>query len=214
MAEKFFIYQCTNSDCQFRFPTISENEIPGWCPKCKFPLIKVDSYSEEHVILPSQEKLSYPLNLSILLDNIRSVYNVGSILRSADGFKIDRIYICGITPTPDDPKIRKTGLGAEKDGSWSYSPNSLLKAKELIKEGKLLIGLECCQRSKPIFELKPQIRIREMVLVLGNELAGIDPQVRQICDEMVCIPMLGKKSSFNVTIAFGIAAFYLNYICQ
>ncbi len=214
MANNFTIYQCTNLNCQLRFPAISENKIPGWCPKCKSPLVQVYSYSEEHDIFPVEEKKITPVNLSVLLDNIRSVYNVGSILRSADGFKIDHVYLCGITATPNDPKIRKTGLGAEKDGSWSYSPNSLLKAGELKEEGKLLIGLECCQGSKSIFELRPQIMNNEMVLVLGNELAGIDSQVRQICDEIICIPMQGNKSSFNVTIAFGIAAFYLKYICQ
>ncbi len=214
MANNFTILQCTNSDCQLRFPAIKEDVIPGWCPKCKSPLLQVYSYYEEHAIFPAKEKKNIPINLSILLDNIRSVYNVGSILRSADGFKIDHVYLCGITATPDDPKIRKTGLGAEKDGSWSYYPNSLLKAGELKEEGKLLIGLECCQGSKPIFELRSQTLKTEMVLVLGNELAGIDLQVRQICDEIVCIPMQGNKSSFNVTIAFGIAAFYLNYICQ
>ena len=214
MANHYTIYQCSNPNCQLRFPAISENIIPGWCPKCKSPLLQVYSFSEEHAIFSVQEKKSIHLNLSILLDNIRSVYNVGSILRSADGFKIDHVYLCGITATPNDPKIRKTGLGAEKNGSWSYSPNSLLKAGELKAEGKFLIGLECCQGSKPIFELRPQILKTEMVLVLGNELAGIDPQVQQICDEMICIPMQGNKSSFNVTIAFGIAAFYLNYIYQ
>lgn len=212
MANHYTIYQCTNSNCQLRFPAISENIIPVWCPKCKSPLLQVYSYSEEPTIFPSLKKKNNPQSLSVLLDNIRSVYNVGSILRSADGFKINHIYLCGITATPDDPKIQKTGLGAEIGSVWSYSPSSLVQAEDLKKKGKLLIGLECCQGSKSIFELKPEILKNEMVLVLGNELAGIDPQVRQICDEMVCIPMQGNKSSFNVTIAFGIAAFYLNYI--
>ena len=214
MAKNFSIYQCTNSDCQLRFPAISENEIHGWCPKCKSPLLLVYSYSEERTIFPAQGKINFPLHLSIFLDNIRSVYNVGSILRSADGFKIDHVYLCGITATPNEPKIHKTGLGAEIVGFWSYSANSLLKAKDLKKEGKYLIGLECCLGSKPIFELRPPLLKKEIVLVLGNELAGIDPQVRQICDEMICIPMQGNKSSFNVTIAFGIAAFYIYYVCQ
>lgn len=212
MAKLFSIYQCTNSECCFRFPAVSENNIYRWCPQCKSPVSLVYSYSEEPNIYPQRDKMVYPLNLSLLLDNIRSVYNVGSILRSADGLNIEHIYFCGITAKPDNPKISKTSLGAEKAGFWSYSPNCLSQTQELKKSRKMLIGLESCQESKSIFEISPSRLKKDIVLILGNELAGIDPQVREICDELVYIPMQGKKSSLNVTIAFGIAAFFLNYL--
>ena len=98
--------------------------------------------------------------------------------------------------------------------NWSYFENGFLLAQKLKREGKILLGLEFCSGSKLITDIKKTDRIKSIVLIVGNELMGIDPEIRKICDELVYIPMMGKKSSFNVTIAFGIAAFYLNYICS
>jgi 23S rRNA (guanosine2251-2'-O)-methyltransferase len=197
-----------------RFPVRAENKTPNWCPKCKSPILLVFHYSERQEDFPKIKEPDISEGFSILLDNIRSVYNVGSIFRSADGFNINHIYLCGITATPDDPKIAKTSLGAEKEGFWSYSPNSLIKSEELLQEGKFLVGLEYCTESRPIVEFEMQNEKGKMVLIIGNEVAGIDPQVRKLCKELVFIPMQGEKSSYNVSVAFGIAAFYLNYICH
>lgn len=211
MGIKFLIFECTNTSCIFRFPIISGKSIPKWCPRCKSPLEIETTYIED--INYSQKSMVKQKNLSIclLLDNIRSAYNVGSILRSADGFNIKHVYLCGMTATPENPKVCKTSLGAERISKWSYSPNSLFLARKLQKEGNILFGMEFCTGSSPITDLKIA-PTESIVLILGNEQAGIDPEIRKICNEIFYIPMMGNKSSFNVTIAFGIAAFYLNYI--
>jgi len=208
MSADFFIFECTNSSCRFRYPIKASSKYPKFCPRCKSSVKKVIEYydpSSESVILSNKKVAS----ISLLLDNIRSAYNVGSILRSADGFNIAHIYLCGMTATPENPKISKTSLGAENTVSWSYSPNSLITAQKLKRNGSYLFGLETGLKSHSIYEINNVDAPK--VLILGNELAGIDPQVRELCDEQVYIPMMGHKHSFNVTIAFGIAAFYLHF---
>jgi 23S rRNA (guanosine2251-2'-O)-methyltransferase len=210
MAEDFIIFECENSNCLFRYPVRASSKIPIYCPQCKSPVRIALEYCENpaNIIYSSQTSKS---TFSLLLDNLRSAYNVGSILRSADGFDISHIFLCGMTATPENPKISKTSLGAESTVSWSYSPNSLLKVQNLKEKGSYLYGLEISPKSHPIFEIKKHENTKNIVLVVGNELAGIDPQVRDLCDEQIYIPMMGHKSSFNVAIAFGIAAFFLRY---
>jgi 23S rRNA (guanosine2251-2'-O)-methyltransferase len=214
MITEFFIFECTNPDCKLRFPSISGEKMPNWCPRCKSQIQNVASYLEHPFFPPDQISKKREFSLNLLLDNIRSAYNVGSILRSADGFNIDHIYLCGLTATPDNPKVGKTSLGAEKLNRWDYSANCLSTANSLKSKGNFLFGLELCEGSRPIFEIENDYMDKPIVLILGNELAGIDPDVRKICDELINIPMMGNKNSFNVTIAFGIAAFYLNYLHQ
>ena len=204
------ILECSNLECHLRFPITSTSKIPRFCPRCKHPVVRINSYSDSPL---EDSAISSPniFRFSVLLDNIRSAYNVGSIIRSADGFNIRHVYLCGITPTPENPKVNKTSLGAEKTVSWSYSPNSLLTVRRLITEGFILYGLETGKESRPIhdIELAQDQENEHIVLILGNEVTGIDPEIRSLCNQLLYIPMMGKKQSFNVTIAFGIAAFYL-----
>jgi 23S rRNA (guanosine2251-2'-O)-methyltransferase len=211
MSADFIILECNNKDCLFRFPIRASSKIPIFCPRCKSSLIIVHEYSESPSIL-SFGSTKKETSFSILLDNLRSAYNVGSIMRSADGFNIDHIYFCGMTATPENPKIAKTSLGAENSTSWSYSPNSLITAQELKENGHYLYGLEIGPKSKPIFKIRNVNKGMNTVLIVGNELGGIDPMVRDLCNEQIYIPMMGNKHSFNVTIAFGIAVFYLRYL--
>jgi 23S rRNA (guanosine2251-2'-O)-methyltransferase len=211
MSADFIIFECNNKDCLFRFPIRATSKIPVFCPKCKSSIKIALEYNESPSFL-SNDLTKKEATFSLLLDNLRSAYNVGSILRSADGFNINHIYFCGMTATPENPKIAKTSLGAENSTSWSYATNSLITAQKLKENGHYLYGLETGPKSQPIFKIRSPKKGMNTVLIVGNELGGIDPMVRDLCDEQIYIPMMGKKHSFNVTIAFGIAAFYLCYI--
>ena len=146
---------------------------------------------------------------AVLLDNIRSAWNVGSILRSADGFGFGHAYLCGITPTPENEAVTKTSLGAEEYVTWSYHKDAVQLAKGLKKEGWRILAIEEDERAE---ELTPASRMRaeKSVLILGSEVTGVDPDLLGLCDEIFYIPMHGQKRSLNVAIAFSVAAFALS----
>lgn len=144
---------------------------------------------------------------AVLLDNIRSAWNVGSILRSADGFGFDHAYLCGITPTPENEAVTKTSLGAEDTVTWSYHKDAVKLVKGLKREGWKVWALEDDERAVSINDVSTTNK--RGVLVLGNELTGVDPDLLDLCDTIYYIPMRGEKKSFNVAIAFGIAAYAL-----
>jgi tRNA G18 (ribose-2'-O)-methylase SpoU len=145
---------------------------------------------------------------AVLMDNIRSAWNVGSIFRSADGFGFSHAYLCGITPTPESEAVRKTSLGAEDSVPWSYHKNALTLARGLKKEGFAVWALEEEERAKEI--MAAQGESRDVVLIVGNEVTGVDPELLDLCDEILYIPMRGEKKSFNVAMAFSISAFELS----
>ncbi len=145
----------------------------------------------------------------MLLDNIRSAWNVGSIFRSADGFGFAHVYLCGITPTPENEAVTKTSLGAEDSVMWSYHKDAVKLVKGLKKEGWTAWALEEDERAKELTQ-NTERRMRTAVLIVGNEVTGVDPELLDLCDEIFYIPMHGEKKSFNVGIAFGIAAYALN----
>jgi len=146
---------------------------------------------------------------TVLLDNIRSAWNVGSIFRSADGFGFDHIYLCGITPTPDIENVAKTSLGAEDYIPWSHHKDAVKLIAGLKKEGWRIIALEEGNEAKEISK-KTGKGYEKSVLILGSEVTGIDPGVLALCDEILCIPMRGQKRSLNVAIAFSVAAYVLS----
>jgi tRNA G18 (ribose-2'-O)-methylase SpoU len=148
-------------------------------------------------------------NLAVLLDNIRSAWNVGSILRSADGFGFTHAYLCGITPTADNEVVTKTSLGAEDTVPWSYHKDAVRLVKGLKAEGWKVYALEDDPRSLPISQFTESRFPDPVVLIVGNELTGVDPELLDLSDRILYIPMLGEKRSFNVAIAFGIAAYAL-----
>jgi 23S rRNA (guanosine2251-2'-O)-methyltransferase len=147
-------------------------------------------------------------NRAVILDNIRSAWNVGSILRSADGFGFTHSYICGITPTPDNDAVMKTSLGAEDSVSWSYHKDAVQLVKGLKKEGWKVFALEEHELANEIRSVAKESY--DLALVVGNEITGVDPELLDLCDDILVIPMHGEKKSFNVAVAFGIAAFALS----
>jgi len=156
-------------------------------------------------------------NVAVLLDNLRSAWNVGSILRSADGFGFSHVYLCGITPTADNEAVTKTSLGAEDTVPWSYHKDAVKLIKGLKAEGWKVYALEDDERASSLepngmlFKAQPlptEIEAPTLrVLIVGNEVTGVDPELLDLCDEIFYIPMRGEKKSFNVAIAFGIAAY-------
>ncbi|HEY4508797.1 MAG TPA: RNA methyltransferase [Candidatus Paceibacterota bacterium] len=156
--------------------------------------------------------------IAVLLHNIRSTHNVGSIFRTADALGVSKIYLSGYTPTPLDrfgkPRkdVAKVALGAEKSIEWKYveSPEKLIKklknpASRKATQGRYqIIGLE---QSKNSVDYK-KIKVKYPVLFLvGNEVEGIDPKILSLCDVVAEIPMKGEKESLNVSVAFGVALF-------
>jgi 23S rRNA (guanosine2251-2'-O)-methyltransferase len=153
-------------------------------------------------------------SLAVLLDNIRSAWNVGSILRSADGFGFAHAFLCGITPTADDEAVTKTSLGAEDSVPWSYHKDAVKLVKGLKLEGWKVYALEDDRRAIALDSNSKRLKTKERtpalnMLIVGNEVTGVDPELLDLCDEIFYIPMRGEKKSFNVAIAFGIAAYAL-----
>ena len=147
---------------------------------------------------------------AIILDNIRSVFNVGSIFRTADALGVDKLFLCGTTPTPIDRfgrvrnDLAKVALGAEKNVAWEYVKNTTTVLKKLKKEKFQIIAIEQDKRSVNIKKVKAK---NSVALVLGNEVDGIDKKILKLADAIAEIPMHGKKESLNVGVAFGIAGY-------
>ena len=199
--------ECTNPDCRFRYPDTRLNVDVDYCPKCGEPaLIQASIFSETKSPIFT-ERRSQP-RITVLLDNLRSVYNVGSIFRTCEGLGINEIFLAGITPTPNHPRLQKTSLGAENSVAWKYECNTIDVINQLLQKNYQVIGLECSGVSIPIGEFKNVDQNRPICLVAGNEQLGIDPAAQDLCDDLLCIPMMGVKESLNVSIAFAIAAFY------
>jgi 23S rRNA (guanosine2251-2'-O)-methyltransferase len=161
-----------------------------------------------------------------LLDDIRSLWNVGSIFRSADGAGVDALFICGITGTPPRKEIAKTSLGAEDHIPWFYSRTTAQLLPVLKQQGVLIVGLEfiddtsgggegrlCDPRPSGSIDLRDAIdagQITEPVcLCVGNEVAGLSAETLADCDLICHLPMRGFKESLNVAVAFGIAAYQI-----
>ena len=145
--------------------------------------------------------------IRVILHNIRSAYNVGTIFRTADAVGIEKIYLTGYTPNPaKDKKIEKTALGAEKYVSWESYKNLNYLLKKLKKEGFKIVALEQNEKSIPYYKFRPRF---DIVLILGNEVRGLNKKILEKCDYILEIPMFGRKESLNVAVAFGIIAYYL-----
>ena len=143
----------------------------------------------------------------LILPNIRSAHNVGAMLRTADGAGVDKVYVTGYSPTPDHPKVMKVSLGAEKFVSWEYVKQPARLIKKLKTSGFQIIALEQTKNSVTIYEWQPEFPV---ALIVGNEKTGVTKNILQLCDTTIEIPMRGKKNSLNVSIAAGIALYYIS----
>jgi len=138
----------------------------------------------------------------VVCDNLRSCYNVGSIFRTADALAVEKIYLSGFTPSPEDnfKKIQKTALGAIDSVQWQKIKNTWRILKKLKEEGYYLIALEKTKNSLPFYKFKKR-----------KEIKGLSPNILKRCDIILEIPMAGIKESLNVSVAFGIIGYWLKY---
>jgi 23S rRNA (guanosine2251-2'-O)-methyltransferase len=209
MPEKPFETRICES-CGLRYPLVAGQQFGTRCPVCMGETRVIQSWKRppESERFPALTSLSSGSAMAALLDNVRSAWNTGSILRSADGFGFKQAYICGITPTPDNEAVTKTSLGAEDSVPWSYHKDAVKLVKGLKKTGRGIYALEEHERAIEIGQVSRALH--DPILIVGNEITGVDPELLELSDQILYIPMSGEKRSFNVAIAFSIAAFALS----
>lgn len=144
--------------------------------------------------------------LTVVCVNIRSLHNVGSIFRTADGAGVEKIWLCGITGCPPHPGICKIALGAEERVPWEYHADALVVVRQLKQAGYQVVLLEQTDVSVEYYRFKP---LGPVALVVGNEINGLDEQLVPLADVAVDIYMAGIKNSLNVGVAFGVVAYHL-----
>ncbi len=203
--------------CQLRFPVAEHSALGDRCPVCGAATEAIDEPYPTHGA-PAASVAPTRLRVSALLDNIRSLRNVGSMFRTADGAGVEHLYLGGITPTPEHPKLGKTSLGAERSVSWSRHPDACALAAELRQQGRSLWALEGGPRSVSLFEpvvreAADELRVagRTLIVVLGHEVSGVDPRIVDQCERVVHLPMMGWKDSLNVSVTLGIVAYWLRF---
>jgi 23S rRNA (guanosine2251-2'-O)-methyltransferase len=202
--------KCTNTACGLRFPVEDGSALGERCPLCGSPTAFVDEAYSTHGIQGSPERPA--VRLDVLVDNVRSLRNVGSMFRTADGAGVSHLYLGGITPTPAHPKLTKTALGAEASVGWSHHPDAAAIAAELRARGHHLWALEAGAGSTSLFD--PDLVAptdQPLVIVVGHEVSGVDPRIVRCCERVIHIPMLGIKTSLNVSVALGIVCYALRF---
>ena len=138
----------------------------------------------------------------LVLDNIRSAMNVGSVFRTADAFLIEKIYLCGITATPPNKELLKTALGANNSVDWEYVAKTPVIIKRLKKDNHHIVGVE--QTEKATLLNNFEIPNKKIALIFGNEVFGVNQESIDLCDECIEIPQFGTKHSLNISVSAGI----------
>ncbi len=163
--------------------------------------------SHEEIVTRQSAKLASPrLPFCVVLNNIRSLHNVGSIFRTADGVGVEKIWLCGITGYPPQGGITKASLGAEDHVPWDYRQDGLKLLKELKSKGYQIVFLEQMQGAISHEQFIPKSPV---CLVIGNEVTGVSEEWLNLCDQAVEIDMAGIKNSLNVAVAFGVMAYQI-----
>lgn len=145
--------------------------------------------------------------VAVVLDDIRSAYNVGAILRTADAVRAALVVCCGYTPAPDHPSVRKTALGAEESVPWLRIQNPAEAVSRLRGEGYTIAALEQTRQSKELAQVDASLF--PLALIVGNEVTGVRQQLLDAADLAIELPQFGVKASLNVAVAFGVAAYGL-----
>lgn len=155
-------------------------------------------------------RVSEKLPLVVVLDDVRSMYNVGSVFRTSDAFRVEAIYLCGITAQPPHPEIHKTALGAEDTVAWQHFPTALEAVAELKQRGYTVYSIEQCEGSTMLNHLSntaealPLRGTGGLAIILGNEVKGVHQEVVDASDGCIEIPQFGTKHSLNVSTTAGI----------
>ena len=159
--------------------------------------------TEMNRLTPEQFKEQKKTPLIVVLDNVRSLHNVGSVFRTSDAFLLEAVYLCGITSTPPHAEIHKTALGAEDSVDWKYFEDTCEAVKELKKDGYIVFAIEQAKESVML----PNFRVekdKKYAFILGNEVKGVQQSVVDMCDGCIEIPQFGTKHSLNVSVTGGI----------
>lgn len=154
-------------------------------------------------LTPDEFKSTGKIPVTVVLDNIRSFNNVGSVFRTSDAFRVEKIVLCGITACPPHREITKTAIGAEETVEWVYFKETSEAVRELKKEGFFLFAVEQTEQSASLSELSVS-KPGKVGIVFGNEVFGVDQKVIDACDETLEIPQEGTKHSLNISVSCGI----------
>jgi 23S rRNA (guanosine2251-2'-O)-methyltransferase len=155
-----------------------------------------------------QYRASEKMPFVIVLDNIRSQANVGSVFRTADAFLVEKIYLCGITACPPHREIQKTALGATESVEWIYYPKTDEAANELKEKGYKLIAIEQAEESVDLQDFIVDAK-EKYALIFGHEVNGVEQDIIDLCDACIEIPQFGVKHSFNIAVSAGIVLWEL-----
>ena len=143
----------------------------------------------------------------LILDNIRSLNNVGSSFRTADAFLLEKIFLCGITGQPPHREINKTALGATESVSWEYKPDARILVEKLREESYQVISVEQADRGIPLHNFSPERQ--KLALIFGNEINGVSEELIGLSDSVIEIPQFGTKHSLNIAVSIGIVSWDL-----
>ncbi|MCB5264969.1 MAG: RNA methyltransferase [Candidatus Cloacimonetes bacterium] len=157
---------------------------------------------------PDPDALKRAAQITVIADNLRSVFNVGSLFRIAECLSIGKLILCGISPTPQHPNMAKTALGTSERVPFSYRESTIDAVMELKNAGHRIYALETAEPSQSVYKTEFDL---PLALVVGNEALGIDPQVLSLCDEIVYLPVLGWKNSLNVSVAASVALYQIMF---
>ena len=159
--------------------------------------------TELNRLTPEAYKKSQKTPLIIVLDHVRSAHNVGAVFRTADAFRLEAVYLCGITSMPPDAEIHKTALGAEDTVEWRYYEETVAAVQELKSQGYMLCALEQTEGSISLADFILD-KAKKYAIVVGHEVKGVEQNVLDLCDICIEIPQFGVKHSLNVSVAAGI----------
>lgn len=154
-----------------------------------------------------QFKKAEKVPIVIVLDNVRSMNNVGSVFRTADAFLLQAIYLCGVTATPPHREIQKTALGATETVAWKHFPSTIDAINDLRKDGFTIYAVEQAEKSVMLDKLQPSSK--KIALIFGNEISGVGQEAMDVCDECIEIPQYGTKHSLNLAVSVGIVVWGL-----
>ena len=219
---KFVTRQCTRADCRLRFPVAADSTLGDRCPHCGADTAVDLGYDSLDARVPAAgtrapARDARPVGpagpaVAALLDNVRSLRNVGSMFRTADGAGLQHMHLGGFTPTPAHPQMAKTSLGAEATVPWTLHRDGAAAASWLQSTGHRLWALEGGPEAEDFYAMDLSERTGPpIVLVLGHEVSGVDPRILACCEKVLRLPMLGSKGSLNVSVAFGIAVYGLRF---
>lgn len=158
-------------------------------------------------VSPEQYKDLPESGVCVVLDNIRSAHNVGSVFRSADSFKVDKVWLCGICAVPPSPEIHKSALGAEFSVDWVYEKETMDAVRKLKEDGYVVLSVEQTVNSIKLDTFVPEPG-KKYALVLGNEVDGVQQEVVDASDGVLEIPQFGTKHSLNISVTAGIVLWH------